>query len=160
MPNENGGGVRAAFTRLPAKGGVKGNFGLVAVIVNSAGNWANNLQAGVPPPESVPAVVHSSLGLENSQYQFSATNAPSNFFFGAQLSVNPFQKSQGVIWRFMFAALDLRELVRQSNVVPVQSQESESKGTGSHERGKPAFVCLTSMHRQAFSPAQNGIYGP
>jgi predicted acylesterase/phospholipase RssA len=48
MPTKNGGGVHPAFTRLPVKGGVKGTFGLVVAIVNSARNWVNSLQAVVP----------------------------------------------------------------------------------------------------------------
>jgi predicted acylesterase/phospholipase RssA len=48
MPTKNGGGVHPVFTRLPAKGAVKGTFELVVAIVNSARNWVNSLQAVVP----------------------------------------------------------------------------------------------------------------
>jgi hypothetical protein len=48
MPMKNGGGVHPAFTRLPAKAGVKGTFELIVAIVNSARSWVNSLQAVVP----------------------------------------------------------------------------------------------------------------
>jgi hypothetical protein len=62
-----------------------------------------------------------------------------------------FRKSQRVIRRFVFAALDLRGFLRKSNVVPVRSQDAESKemgGPGARE------ACL----RVSYIDAQTGSF--
>jgi predicted acylesterase/phospholipase RssA len=62
LPTRNGGGVHPDFTRLPAKGGVKGTFELVVAIINSARNWVNSLQAVVPGYRD--RIVHIALSKE------------------------------------------------------------------------------------------------
>jgi predicted acylesterase/phospholipase RssA len=48
MPTSNGGGINPEWTRLAAKVGFGGTFGLVAAIIDAARNWVNSLQAIAP----------------------------------------------------------------------------------------------------------------
>jgi predicted acylesterase/phospholipase RssA len=48
MPKSNRGGINPSWTRLTAKSGLAGTFGLAASIIDTARNWVNNLQAVVP----------------------------------------------------------------------------------------------------------------
>jgi hypothetical protein len=64
-----------------------------------------------------------------------------------------FQKSQRGIRRFLFAALDPRGFIRKSNVFQCKARKRSLNRREALERGKPAFVCLTSTHREGPSSA-------